>query len=115
MIWPEQNTQWTEDYLQMYVVMQSNKLGLVFHGDQNAAKRKDGSKRKLLGMRAGWPDLCYWTPRLLYIELKTLVNAQSENQKELQAKANAIGIEYHLVKALDGIDCWNKVRGVLCV
>lgn len=115
MIWPEQNTQWTEDWLQMYVVTQSNKLGLVFHGDQNAAKRKDGSKRKLLGMRAGWPDLCYWTPRLLYIELKTLVNAQSAEQRELNKIANQLGIEYHLVKALDGIDCWNKVRGVLCV
>lgn len=115
MQWPPDNTQWKEDYIQMWIVREANRLGLVFHGDQNAAKRTDGSKRKLLGMRSGWPDLCFWTPRLVYIELKTLVNVQSDNQKKLQDIANTLGIEYHLVKALDGQDGWNKVRGILCV
>ena len=112
-MWPPPNTQWSEDWLQMYIAMESNRAGLVFHGDQNAAKRGDGGKRKLLGMRRGWPDLCYWTPRLVYIELKTMVGIQSKEQKELEKIADDLGIEYHLVKALDGEDAWGKVCEIL--
>lgn len=112
-MWPPPNTQWSEDLLQMYIAMESNRAGLVFHGDQNAAKRGDGGKRKLLGMRKGWPDLCYWTPRLVYIELKTMVGTQSKEQKELEKIADDLGIEYHLVKAFDGRDAWGKVCEIL--
>ena len=114
MIWPEFGQQWKEDKLQMYVVMQSNKLGLVFHADGNGnyVNGKTAGRKKLMGARAGWPDLCYWTPRLLYIELKTMVGVQSKAQKEIERLAKMANIEYHLVRALDGPDCWNKVRGV---
>lgn len=114
-MWPPNNTQWTEDQLQMYVAMESNRLGLVFHADGNGnyVNGKTAGRKKLMGSRAGWPDLCYWTPRLVYIELKTIVGVQSKAQKEIEKLANGANIEYHLVKALDGIDCWNKVRGIL--
>lgn len=116
-MWPPNNIQWTEDQLQMYTAMESNRLGLVFHADGNGnyVNGKTAGRKKLMGSRAGWPDLCYWTPRLVYIELKTMVGVQSKAQKEIEQLAKQAGIEYHLVKALDGIDCWNKVRGILCV
>lgn len=105
----------TEDEIQMYVVTQSLRAGYVVHGDQNKAKRslRDGMKRKLLGMRAGWPDLCYWTPRLVYIELKAWNGTQSDAQRELQAIAKQQGIEYHVVKAKTGVDAWAMVQGIL--
>lgn len=105
----------TEDAIQMYVVTQSLRAGYVLHGDQNKARRSkwDGAKRKLLGMRAGWPDLCYWTPRLVYIELKAWTGTQSKEQKELQAIANKQGIEYHVVKAKTGVEAWSMVQGIL--
>ena len=68
---------------------------------------------KLAGARKGWPDLCFWTPRLVYIELKTMVGVQSKEQRELNDIEDKLGIEYHLVKALDGPDGWAKVAGIL--
>jgi hypothetical protein len=64
-------------------------------------------------MRAGWPDLCYWTPRLVYIELKAWTGTQSPEQKKLQDIANTFGIEYHVVKAKTGVEAWTKIRGIL--
>jgi hypothetical protein len=105
----------TEDDIQMHIVKESLKLGYVVHGDQNRARRslRDGMKRKLLGMRAGWPDLCYWVPRLVYIELKAWSGTQSEAQRELQDIANIQGIEYYVVKAKTKEDAWIMVQGIL--
>ena len=105
----------SEDEIQMYVVKESLRCGYILHGDQNRARRSkwDGMKRKLLGMRAGWPDLCYWTPRLVYIELKAWTGTQSKEQRELQAIANQQGIAYYVVKAKTGVEAWAMVQGIL--
>ncbi len=114
-IWPEFGIGWSEDFIQMWIARESHRAGLVFHADAGGANkgRIGGNKMKLAGARKGWPDLCYWTPRLVYIELKTLVGKQSKEQRALQDIADMVGIEYHLVKVLDGPDGWNKVRSIL--
>lgn len=115
MIWPNFGVQWDEDTIQMYIAMMANRAGLVFHADGNGnyVHGKTAGKKKLMGARAGWPDLCFWMPRLVYIELKKLDGVQSKAQKEVERCADNAGIEYHLVRALDGIDGWNKVCEVL--
>ena len=114
-IWPKANDKWTEDQLQMYIVARSKALSHVFHGDQNKAKRsfRDGAKRKLLGMRAGWPDLCYLVPRWVYIELKKHKGRQSAEQVELQKVCNANNIPYYVVEAKNGPEAWAMVQRIL--
>lgn len=112
--WPEIGTQWSEDDIQMWVIREARRAGYLVHGDQNAAKRSDGGRRKLLGMLSGWPDLTFILDyRIVYIELKTKKGKLSPAQEELHLAMRERGCEVEVVYGLDGPSVWNKIEAVL--
>lgn len=77
-------------------------LGMRFEfaGDMNAGKR-NGSRAKLCGLKAGETDLRLYLPggRLKMIELKAHGGKLSADQKERHKKLRAMGFEIVTVQA----------------
>lgn len=115
-MWPPPNTQWSEDWLQMYIAMESNRLGILMHADGNGnyVNGKTAGKKKLMGSLAGWPDMVFILEgRIVWIELKTIVGKLSKEQRDAHRRMIDMGCEVWVVKALDGRDAWGKVCGIL--
>lgn len=71
-----------------------------FAGDMNAGKR-NGSRAKLTGLKAGEADLRLYMPRgvLKMIELKTAKGVLSQEQKDRHAALRALGFQIETVYA----------------
>lgn len=105
---------WSEDKIQMYVTTQGLRDGYLFHGDQNSGQRRNGAKCKLMGMRKGWPDMCWILPnRIVYIELKSANGVVSKEQSELHERMRGLGCEVWVVFAKDGSEAWGIIKGIL--
>ncbi len=105
---------WSEDAIQMYVTTQALRDGYLFHGDQNAGQRRNGAKCKLMGMRKGWPDMCFVLDgRIVYIELKTYIGKLSKEQSELHERMRKLGCEVWVVFAKDGSEAWEMICRIL--
>mgnify|MGYP000872197882 FL=1 len=118
MLWPENNTQWSEEWLQRYVTTQALKLGLLFHGDALGANKGagGGSKMKLTGACKGWPDMVFILHgRIVFIELKKMDGKLSSEQRNVHKRMVDMGHSVEVVYGFDGKDAWNKVRGILGV
>ena len=120
--------------IQAAVVRELHRLGVLYHGDQNAARRgfKSAAQAKATGMRKGWPDLTVVLPhegmpikptakgnyygipgKIIYIEFKTLKGKLSKEQREVHQRLAECGFPVHVVYAKDGDDAWAQVRGIL--
>ena len=113
---PWLNSPWSENKIQMYVATHSHRDGYLFHADGNGnfLHGATASKKKLMGSRAGWPDLVYVLDgRIVWIELKAKAGSVSEAQKRLHEAMKARGCEVHVVKAVDGPEAWEKIKGIL--
>lgn len=108
----------TEAQIQMYVVAQSHRAGLLFHADGNGnfVHGSVAGRKKLLGSRAGWPDMVYILPgRVVWIELKALRGYLNQEQREVHARMRGLGCEVHVVRAASGVEAWDKIAEVLGV
>lgn len=93
---------WTEDDHQLVVAQWLRRHGYVFAADQNAGKRskKDGAKRKLMGMTAGEPDIRVYLPygRLCLIELKKWKGRRPKTQMDRHEALSAVGHPVHTIE-----------------
>jgi len=80
--------------------LQDGGLEFEFAGDMNAGKR-NGSRAKLTGLKAGETDLRLYLSRarLKMIELKTATGVLSQVQKDRHAALRALGFEIEVVYA----------------
>lgn len=61
-----------------------------------------GNTMKSLGMLRGVSDLVVVLPRkILFVEVKMGAGVQTKAQKLFQARCEALGQEYHLIRSLD--------------
>lgn len=103
---------WKEWHLQAYVVMQSRRMGLTVHGDQNGASKtpKGWSQGQVTGMLKGWPDLCYIFPHgPLWVELKLGGGRLSSEQKSLHEIMVNSGCCVITIHADCPGECWDKM------
>lgn len=124
----------SENEIQMYVVTQSHRAGLMFHADGNGnmVHMATAGRKKLMGSRAGWPDMVYIVggrdgacprinaippinacPRIIWFELKTARGVVSQPQREVHSKMRELGCEVHVIKAIDGPDAWSQMREIM--
>jgi hypothetical protein len=85
-----------------------------FAGDMNAGKR-NGSRAKLTGLKAGEPDVRIYTApaQLGMIELKTTKGKLSEDQIERHAALTKLGFKVHVVHAATETEAASKCRAIL--
>jgi hypothetical protein len=85
-----------------------------FEGDMAAGKR-NGSRAKLTGLKAGSPDLRLYLPgaRLGMIELKTTKGKLSDEQIERHAALTKLGFKVHVVHAATETEAASKCRAIL--
>ena len=77
--------------------------GLFFAVNNNSEHVARAMNRKAVGLVAGVSDTIFlWRGKALLIEFKTPTGKQSAKQKEWQAKAEAQGFSYHIVRSLEG-------------
>lgn len=109
---------WSEDKIQMYVATQALRAGYLFHADGNGnyVHGSTASKKKLMGARAGWPDMVFILNNgfIVWIELKTIKGGVSKAQELVHNKMRNLGCEIHVVKAKDGPEAWEMIEGILC-
>lgn len=69
----------------------------------NDSSSKEETMRKLAtGMIAGVSDMVMIEPnRVVFIEVKTPIGKQSDNQIKFQKKVEALGFEYWLIRSLE--------------
>lgn len=76
--------------------------GLFFAVNNNSEHVARAMNRKAVGLVAGVSDTIFlWRGKALLIEFKTPAGRQSEKQKEWQAKAEAAGFRYYIVRSLE--------------
>ena len=82
-----------------------------------------GAFLKAMGLQAGWPDIQILTPgpvsnngvpftRLIGLELKTSKGKQSEAQKAMALKFEAVGGVYLIARSLDEVEILLRAAGV---
>lgn len=102
-----------EDRLQItcrvWFDLQHKDLSILLHHSPNEGllvkRASDGSKRKAMGVRAGFPDFIFLKSNRFYpylaIELKTQKGKQSEHQIAYQKAIEANGGKYVVVRSLE--------------
>ena len=72
----------------------------------------NGGKDKAMGMVPGVSDTIFlWAGKALLIEFKTPTGRQSAKQKEWQARAEAQGFRYYIVRSLE--DFKQLIEGII--
>jgi hypothetical protein len=91
--------------------------GFTFAHDMNAGKRsaRTGGRAKLMGMRAGEPDLRFYLPRgkLGLIEYKTLKGRVSPEQKDRHKMLSKYGHHVHIIRASCPNDAIEQTKIIL--
>lgn len=108
---------WSEDKIQMYVATEALRAGYLFHADGNGnyVNGSTASRKKLMGSRAGWPDMVFILNGgfIVWIELKTAKGIVSKVQEAVHNKMRQLGCEVHVVKAKDGPEAWEQICRIL--
>lgn len=75
----------------------------VFHVQQKARNKIEGSRFKAIGVVKGPSDLIMICPKkTIYIEMKTETGTQSEEQKDFQRQVEEFGCqEYYICRSLE--------------
>ncbi|TXI13257.1 MAG: hypothetical protein E6Q68_01720 [Polynucleobacter sp.] len=72
---------------------------MLVHVDNNSSNRIEGNKKKALGVVSGPSDLILISVRaVFFVELKVGSNTQSPEQKDFQAKVEARGHKYIILR-----------------
>ena len=75
--------------------------GMLFHVDNNSWNAVIGSKKKALGVNPGVSDFVFisFLGKVLWIEMKTEVGSQSEEQRKFQLQVTLRGHEYYVCRS----------------
>ena len=103
-----------ENEIQAACVKVLRSHGIFFHSVPNEAGGRSmvmQSQLVTMGLRKGVADLCVWWPipgredkvEIGYVEFKTPVGSQSQWQKTFEAICYTYGIEYVIIRSVDGI------------
>ncbi len=107
MMFPDVPAIYKEEHLQIAVAAYLDGLArlnvLAWNHPPNEGKRHpaSGAKLKKCGMKAGEPDCVIYLPdaRTIFIELKLLKGALSDNQKNRHGVLINLGFPVHTIKA----------------
>jgi hypothetical protein len=77
--------------------------GLLFMVQNTVTDKRQGAILKGMGLIAGVSDMVYLQPGgvPVFVELKTAEGHQSKEQKAWQAKIEAAGYSYHLIRSVE--------------
>jgi len=82
---------------------------IIFSVPNESKSKKETLQKRAIGMLAGVSDLIIIeTNRVIFVEVKTETGTQSQKQKDFQAKVEALGYCYLLVRSLE--DFKNQIQ-----
>jgi len=87
-----------------YCLKHHNPRGIIFSVPNGGTRNdKEAMVLKATGLLAGVSDLILILPnsRILFVEFKTEIGAQSATQKEFESRITALGYVYALVRSAD--------------
>jgi hypothetical protein len=86
-----------------YCLKNHNPRCAIFSVPNESSNKKEMMFKKSIGLLSGASDLIVLMPnRCIFVEVKTDIGRQSENQKEFEARVKELGFEYYLVRSLQG-------------
>lgn len=113
----DSNSEWSEDHLQMFIVMQSHREGYVFAaGLEGVSKsRAAAGKASAMGMQAGETDLRYYFNggRTIMIELKTSSGKLTASQKIRIPLLRSLGFNVCVLYADCPMAGWLGVKRII--
>ena|SRR6188768_3841472 len=77
-----------------------NERGMLFHVNQKARNAIEGNRMKAIGVVPGVSDLIYLRGPV-FIEMKTEVGTQSDDQKRFEAIATRLGYKYVICRTFE--------------
>lgn len=108
---------WSEDYIQMYIVQEARKGGyLVVAGCEQAQRNAmSASRNKAMGMTAGNPDLTWMLEngKVVFTELKTLTGRLSDVQTDFHSELKKRGHDVYTIYAKTPGEGWELVQAKL--
>jgi hypothetical protein len=108
---------WSEAQIQMFIIMQSRRHGLLVTGsmEQGLRSKSAGGKAKACGLSAGMPDMLYWLPNGLVIgvELKTEDGRLSDVQKKFHESLKILGHQVYVIYAKSPLNGWEQIQRIV--
>lgn len=105
-----------EDVQQAYVVQQLRRRGYLVHADSNGASKSMAvaQKQKVLGAKAGWPDLTIIMPsKIVFCELKTKNGRVRTEQVKTHLEMAKNGFNVEVVVSCTPRECFEWIMTVL--
>ena len=92
--------------VQIIKLLQSEKI--YFFAVNNEAHGRNAKQQMQLmsmGLRPGVSDLIVFPNygNIIFVEVKTPTGKQSDSQKRFQARVEALGFQYHIVRSVDDV------------
>lgn len=74
----------------------------IFSIPNEGEGKKEMMFKKSIGLLSGASDLIVLMPnRCIFVEVKTRIGRQSDNQKEFETRVKDLGFEYYLIRSLE--------------
>jgi hypothetical protein len=85
-----------------YCLKHHNPRCAIFSVPNERKNVQELTRMKATGLLSGVADLiCIIPNKVIFLELKTQIGKQSENQKEFEKTVTALGFEYHVIRSLE--------------
>ena len=85
-----------------YCLSNHNPRCYIFSVPNESANIKEAMYKKSIGLRKGVSDLIILLPsKTIFVEVKTDIGRQSEEQKNFEKIVNDLGFDYILVRSLE--------------
>ncbi len=108
---------WDESKIQMYIIQEIRRMGILITGsmEQGLRSKGAGGKAKAMGLTAGLPDLWVWLDggRPIGIELKTDRGYLSKAQRDMHDRMRGLGYGVHVVYARAPLDGVRQVKEII--
>lgn len=89
-------------YKNNYCLNHHNPKHVIFAVPNDSSSKEETMRKLATGMLPGASDLIVVQPnRVIFIEVKTDVGTQQDNQMQFEADVKALGFEYYVVRSLD--------------
>lgn len=76
--------------------------GIIFHVPNQRISKSERIKLSAIGVLPGVSDLIFiYKSKHLYLEVKTATGTQSDKQKEFQARIEANGSHYYIIRSVE--------------
>lgn len=89
-------------YNNNFCLQNHNPRNYIFSVPNETKTVMEAMYKKSMGMRSGVSDLIVLKPnKAIFVEVKTDIGRQSEEQKKFEQIVKNLGFEYHLVRSLE--------------